>query len=51
MSAGLAKSHICRSFLTALLHAGEESLGAVLPHLFTVQGIARMITLLSHSSG
>jgi hypothetical protein len=49
MSAGLAKSHICRSFPTSLLHAGEEALGAGLSHLFTVQCIVRLSTLLSHS--
>jgi hypothetical protein len=49
MSAGLAKFHICRSFPTSLLHAGAEALGAGLPHLFTVQGITRMSTLVSHS--
>jgi hypothetical protein len=51
MSAGLAKSHICRSFPTSLLHAGAEALGAGLPHLFTVQGIARLSTLVYHSPG
>jgi hypothetical protein len=51
MSAGLAKSHICRSFPTLLLHAGAETLGAGLPHLFTVQGIALFRTLVSHSPG
>jgi hypothetical protein len=51
MSAGLTKSHICRSFPTSLLHVGAESLGAGLPHLFTVQGIARLSTLVSHSPG
>jgi hypothetical protein len=51
MSAGLAKSHICRSFPTLLLHAGSEALGACLSRLFTVQGIARMRTLVSHSPG
>jgi hypothetical protein len=51
MSAGLVKSHICRSFPTSLLHAGEEALGAGLPCLFTVQGIAQLITLVSHSPG
>jgi hypothetical protein len=51
MSAGLAKSHICRSLPTSLLHAGAEALGAGLPHLFTVQGIARLSTLVSHSPG
>jgi hypothetical protein len=51
MSAGLAKSHICRSFPTSLLHAGAEALGAGLPHLFTVQCIARLSTLVSHSPG
>jgi hypothetical protein len=49
MSSGLAKSHICRSFPTSLLHAGSEALGAGLSHLFTVQCIARLSTLLSHS--
>jgi hypothetical protein len=44
MSAGLAKSHIFRSFPTSLLHAGSEELGAGLSHLFTVQGIARLST-------
>jgi hypothetical protein len=34
MSAGLAKSHIYRSFPTSLLHA--EALGAGMPRLFTV---------------
>jgi hypothetical protein len=51
MSAGMAKSHICRSFPTSLLHAGAEALGAGLSHLFTVQGIARLNTLVSHSPG
>jgi hypothetical protein len=51
MSAGLAKSHICRSFPTSLLHVGAEALGAGLPHLFTIQGIARLSTLVSHSPG
>jgi hypothetical protein len=51
MSAGLAKSHICRSFPTSLLHTVSEALGAGLPHLFTVQGIARLSTLVSHSPG
>jgi hypothetical protein len=51
MSAGLAKSHICRSFPTSLLHAGSESLDAGLPHLFTFQGIARLSILVSHSPG
>jgi hypothetical protein len=51
MSAGLAKSHICRSFPTSLLHAGEEALGAGLPRLFTVQCISRMSTLVYHSPG
>jgi hypothetical protein len=51
MSAGLAKSHICRSFPTSLLHAGAEELGAGLPHLFTVQCIARLSTLVYHSPG
>jgi hypothetical protein len=51
MSAGLAKSHIYRSFLTSLLHAGAEALGAGLPHLFTVQVVAHMSTLVSHSPG
>jgi hypothetical protein len=51
MSTGLAKCHICRSFQTSLLHAGAEALGASLPHLFTVQGIARLSTLVSHSPG
>jgi hypothetical protein len=51
MSAGLAKSHICRSLPTSLLHAGEESLRAGLSHLFTVQGIARLSTLVSHRTG
>jgi hypothetical protein len=50
-SAGLAKSHIYRSFPTTLLHAGAEALGAGLPHLFKVQGIARLNTLVSHSPG
>jgi hypothetical protein len=40
MSAGLAKSHICRSFPTSFLHAGAEALGSGMPHLFTVQDIA-----------
>jgi hypothetical protein len=39
MSAGLAKSHICRYLPTSLIHAGAEALRAGLPHLFTVQGI------------
>jgi hypothetical protein len=51
MSAGLTKSHICRSFPTLLLHAVAKSLGAGLPRLFTVQGIARLSTLVSHSPG
>jgi hypothetical protein len=51
MSAGLAKSHICRSFPTSLLHAGSEAVGAGLPHLFTVQCIARLSTVVSHSPG
>jgi hypothetical protein len=51
MSAGLAKSHICRSLPTSLLHAGAEALGAGLHHLFTVQGIARLSTLVSRSPG
>jgi hypothetical protein len=51
ISAGLAKSHICRLFPTSLLHAGAEVLGTGLPHLFTVQGIARLSTLVSHSPG
>jgi hypothetical protein len=51
MSAGLAKSHICRSFPASLLHAGAEALGTGLPRLFTVQGIARLSTLVSHSPG
>jgi hypothetical protein len=51
MSAGLTKSHICRSFPTSLLHAGAEAeaSGAGLPHLFAVQGIARLSILVSHS--
>jgi hypothetical protein len=51
MSAGLAKSHICRSFPTSLLHTGAEALGAGLPHLFTVQCIALLSTLVSRSPG
>jgi hypothetical protein len=51
MSAGLAKSHICRSFPTSLLHVVAEALGTGLPHLFKVQCIARLITLVSHSPG
>jgi hypothetical protein len=51
MSAGMAKSHICRSFPTSLLHSGAEAFGAGLPHLFTVQGVARLSTLVSHSPG
>jgi hypothetical protein len=51
MSAGLAKSHICRSFATSLIHAGAEALGAGLHHLFTVQCIACLSTLVSHSPG
>jgi hypothetical protein len=51
MSAGLPKSHICRSFPTLLIKAGAEALEAELPHLSTVQGIARLITLVSHSPG
>jgi hypothetical protein len=51
MSEGLAKSRICRSFPTWLLHAGAEALGAGLPRLFTVQCIARMSTLVSHRPG
>jgi hypothetical protein len=46
ISAGLAKSHICRSFPTSLSHTGAEAVGAVLHHHLTVQGIARMSTLL-----
>jgi hypothetical protein len=51
MSAGLAKSHICRSSPTSLLHAGSEALGADLPHLFTVQGIVHLSTSVYHSPG
>jgi hypothetical protein len=52
MSAGLAKSQTRRSFPTSLLHAGiEESFGSGLHHLFTVQGIARLSTLVSRSPG
>jgi hypothetical protein len=51
ISAGMAKYHICRSFPTSLLHAGSAALGACLPHLFTVQGIAHLSTLVSHSPG
>jgi hypothetical protein len=51
MSAGLDKSHICRSFPTSLLHAGAEALGTGFPRLFTVQVIASLITLVSHSPG
>jgi hypothetical protein len=51
MSAGLVKSHICRSFPTSLLHAGSEALDAGLPNIFTVQGIVRLSTLVSHSPG
>jgi hypothetical protein len=51
MSAGLAKYHICRSFPTSLLNAGSEAVGADLPHLFTVQYIARLITSVYHSPG
>jgi hypothetical protein len=51
ISAGLAKSHICRSFPTSLLHAGAEALGAGLPRLFTVQGIARLRNVVYHSPG
>jgi hypothetical protein len=51
MSAGLAKSHICRSFPTLLIHPGAEALGTGLHHLFTVQGIASLSTLVSHSPG
>jgi hypothetical protein len=51
MSAGLAKSHICRSFPISLLHVGSEALGAGLHHLFKVQGIAHLSTLVSHSPG
>jgi hypothetical protein len=29
MSAGLAKSHTCRSFQTAFIHAGAEALGVL----------------------
>jgi hypothetical protein len=47
--AGLVKSHICRSFPTSLIHSGAEAFEAGLPHLFTVQGIARLRTLVSHS--
>jgi hypothetical protein len=50
MSAGLKKSHICRSFPTSLIHARSESFGAAFPHLFTVQGIAHLSTLVSHST-
>jgi hypothetical protein len=51
MSAGLAKSHICSSFPTSLLHAGSEVLGAGLTHLFTVQGIECLSTLVVHNPG
>jgi hypothetical protein len=51
MSAGLAKSHICRSFPTSLIHVGAEAFGSGFPNLFIVKGIARMITLVSHSPG
>jgi hypothetical protein len=51
ISAGLTKSHICRPFSTALIQAGSEPLGAGLPLLFTFQGIALLITLVSHSPG
>jgi hypothetical protein len=51
MSAGLVKSHICRSFPTSLLHAGAEAMGTGLTNLFTVQGIARLSTLVSHIPG
>jgi hypothetical protein len=34
-----------------LLQTGAEALGAGLTHLFTVQGIARLSTLVSHSPG
>jgi hypothetical protein len=51
MSAGLANTHIYRSFPTSLIHVGAESLGAGLPHLFTVQFIAQLSTLVSHSYG
>jgi hypothetical protein len=51
MSTGLTKSHICRSFPTLLLHTGVEALSAGLPHLFKVQGIARLSTLVSHIPG
>jgi hypothetical protein len=51
MSAGLAKYHACRSLPTSLLHAGVEALGAGLPLLFTVQGIARLSIILSHIPG
>jgi hypothetical protein len=45
MSAGLAKSHILRSFPTSLLHAGAEALCTGLPQLSTVQGIARLFSV------
>jgi hypothetical protein len=51
MSSGLVKSHICRPLPTSLIHAGLEALDAGLPHLFTVQFIARLSTLVSHSPG
>jgi hypothetical protein len=51
MSAGLANSHICRFFPTSLIHTGAEALGAGLSHLFTVQGIIRLSTLVYHSPG
>jgi hypothetical protein len=49
MSAGLTKSHICRFFPMSIIHAGAEALGSELPHLFTVQGIKWLSTLVSHS--
>jgi hypothetical protein len=51
MSVGIDKSNVCRSFPTSLIHTGAEAVGAGLHHLFTVQGIARLSTLLSHSHG
>jgi hypothetical protein len=50
ISTGVVKWHICRSFPISLLHAGAEALVAGLTHLFTVQGIARLSTLVSHST-
>jgi hypothetical protein len=49
-STSLNEAHY-RSFPTSLIHAGAEALGAGVPHLFTVQGVARLSTLVSHNPG